>query len=58
MILKQICKINILAHGTGAENLAGGLYSTFQKRKPSRQTIVGFINDIKSRWENLSKEKI
>ena len=40
------------------KKLAGGLYSTFQERKPSRQTIGGFINDIKSTWENLSQEKI
>ena len=40
------------------KNLAGGLYSTFQKRKPSRQTIGGFINDINSTWEQLSQEKI
>ena len=40
------------------KNLAGGLYSTFQKRQTSRQTIDGFINDIKSTWENLSQEKI
>ena len=40
------------------KNLAGGLYSTFQKRKPSRQTIGGFINDINSTWEELSQEKI
>ena len=40
------------------KNLAGGLYSTFQKRKPSRQTIDGFINDINCTWEELSQEKI
>ncbi len=40
------------------KNLAGGLYSTFQKRKPSRRTVGGFINDIKSSWDKLSQEKI
>ena len=41
-----------------SKNLAGGLYITFQKRTPSRQTIGGFINDINSTWEYLSQEKI
>ena len=40
------------------KNLAGGLYDTFNKRKPSRKTNGGFINDIKSFFENLSQEKI
>ena len=40
------------------KNLAGGLYDTFQKRKPSRKTKGGFINDINSSFENLSQEKI
>ena len=40
------------------ENLAGGLYDTFNKRKHSRKTNGGFINDIKSSFENLSQEKI
>ena len=40
------------------KNLAGGLYDTFNKRKPSRKTNGGFINDIKSIFENLSQEKI
>ena len=40
------------------KSLAGGLYSTFQKRKPSRRTVAGFINDIYSSWDKLSQEKI
>ena len=40
------------------KNLAGGLYDTFNKRKPSRKTNGGFINNIKSSFENLSQEKI
>ena len=40
------------------KNLASGLYSSFQKRKPSRRTISGFINDMKPTWKNLSQEKI
>ena len=40
------------------KNLVGGLYDTFQKRKPSRRTTGGFINDINKSWENLSQEKI
>ena len=40
------------------KNLVGGLYDTFNKRKPSRQTMGGFYNDINSSFENLSQEKI
>ena len=38
-------------------NLVGGLYDTFNKRKPSLQTMGGFYNDINSPFENLSQEK-
>ena len=40
------------------KNLVGGLYDTFYKRKPSRQTMSGFYNDINSSSANLSQEKI
>ena len=40
------------------KNLVGGLYDTFNKRKPSRQTLGGFMNDIQASFENLSQEKI
>ena len=40
------------------KNLVGGLYDTFNKRKPSRQTMGGFMNDIQASFENLSQEKI
>ena len=40
------------------ENLVGGLYDTFNKRKPSRQTMGGFMNDIQASFENLSQKKI
>ena len=40
------------------KNLTGGLYDTFNKRKPSRKTTGGFINDITSSFEALSQEKI
>ena len=36
----------------------GGLYDTFRKRKPSRRTTGGFINDVNSSFENLSQDKI
>ena len=52
------CMVNDQRVNHSWKNLAGGLYSTFQKRKPSRQTIGGFINDINSTWEELSQEKI
>ena len=38
------------------KNLVGGLYDTFRKRKPSRRTTDGFINDVNSSFENLSQE--
>ena len=40
------------------KNLLDGPYDTFNRRKPSRKTNGGFINDIKSSFENLSQEKI
>ena len=40
------------------KNLVGGLYDTFNKWKPSQQTMGGFMNDIHSSFENLSQEKI
>ena len=40
------------------KNLVGGSYDTLNKRKPSRQTIGGSMNDIQASFENLSQEKI
>ena len=40
------------------KNNPGGLYDTYQSRKPSRKTIGGFINAIKSTWDELSQESI
>ena len=40
------CMINDQSVNNSWKNLAGGLYSTFQKRKPSRRAVGGFINDI------------
>jgi len=40
------------------KNLVGGLYGTFIKRRPSRQYMGGFINDVQSSFENISQEKI
>ena len=40
------------------KNLIGWLYDKFNKRKPSRLTNGGFINDIKSSFKDLSQEKI
>ena len=42
MILKQICKINILAHGTGAEKILGVCGA-----EPPRNFFYMFINFIK-----------
>ena len=52
------CMTNDQSVNNSWKNLAGGLYDTFNKRKPSRKTNGGFINDIKSFFENLSQEKI
>ena len=52
------CMVNDQSVNHSWKNLDGGLYGTFQKRKPSRQTIGGFINDINSTWEISSQEKI
>ena len=37
------------------KNLAGGLYDTFNNRKPSRQATRDFMNDIQSSFEHLSQ---
>ena len=52
------CMTNDQSVNNSWKNLAGGLYDTFNKRKPSRKTNSGFINNIKSSFENLSQEKI
>ena len=52
------CMTNDQSVNNSWKNLAGGLYDTFQKRKPSRRTVGGFINDIYSSWDKLSQEKI
>ena len=52
------CMVNDQSVNNTWKNLIGGLYDTFNKRKPSRQTNGGFINDINSSFENLSQEKI
>ena len=36
----------------------GGLNEKFQKRKPSRQTNGGFINDVYSSWDEMKKQHI
>ena len=33
--------------------LKSGLDENFQKRKPSRRTNCGFINDVLSSWEQM-----
>ena len=40
------------------KNLVGGLCNTVNKRKPSRQTMDAFMNDIQSSFENISQEDI
>ena len=52
------CMTNDQSVKNSLKNLAGGVYDTFNKRKPSRKTNSGFINNIKSSFENLSQEKI
>ena len=52
------CMTNDQSVNNSWKNLAGGLYDTFRKRKPSRKTTGGFINDVKSSFENLSQDQI
>ena len=40
------------------KNLRGYLNDKFQKRKPSRQTNGGFVNDVLSSWEDMKIEHI
>ena len=40
------------------KNLKGGLNEKFQKRKPSRRTNGGFVNDVLSSWEEMKIEHI
>ena len=51
------CMTNDRIVNNSCKNLLGGLYSTFQKRKPPRRTLEGFINDIYSSWDKLSQQK-
>ena len=39
-------------------NLKGGLNDKFQKRKPSRRTDGGFVNDVVSSWAEMEIEHI
>ena len=52
------CMVNYQRVNNLWKNLLGGFYESFNKRKPSRKTNDGFINDIKSSFENLSQKKI
>ena len=38
--------------------MKGGLNTKFQKRKPSRRTDGGFVNDVLSSWEETKIEHI
>ena len=40
------------------KTLKSGLDEKFQKRKPSRQTNGGFVNDVLSSWEEMKIEHI
>ena len=40
------------------KNLKGGLNDKFQKRKPSRRTNGGFVNDVLSSWAEMKIEHI
>ena len=42
---------------TSRKDLVGGLYDTFNKRKSSRQTMNGLMNDIISSCENVGQGK-
>ena len=40
------------------KNLKGALNDKFQKRKPSRRTNGGFVNDVLSSWDEMKIEHI
>ena len=40
------------------KNIKDGLYAKFNKRKPSRKTMGGFFNDLKSSFDELDQRKI
>ena len=52
------CMVQDQSVNNSWKNLAGGLYDKFNNRKPSRQSMGGFMKDIQSSFENLSHEKI
>ena len=52
------CMPNDQSVNNSWKNLVGGLYDTYRSPKPSRRTIGGFINDMKTSFEALSQEKI
>ena len=55
------CMVNDQSVNNTWKNLILGLYDKFNKRKPSRRTNGGFINDIRSSFKDLSglsEEKI
>ena len=39
------CMVQDSSVNNSWESLAGGLYDTFNNRKPSRQSVEGFMND-------------
>ena len=41
-----------------SKSLKGGLNAKFQKRKPSRRTNGGFVNDAVSSWEKMKIDHI
>ena len=52
------CMVQDPSVNNSCKNLAGGLYDTFNNRKPSRRSVGGFMNDIQPSFENLSQQKI
>ena len=52
------CMVQDQSVNKTCKNLVGGLCNTFNKRKPSRQTMDGFMHDTQLHFQNLSQEKI
>ena len=52
------CMIWDYSCNSSFKSIKGGLYDKFNKRKPSRQTIGGFYNDMKSSFAELGQDKI
>ena len=52
------CMVQDQSVNNTRRNLVGSLCNTFNKGKPSRQTMDGFIHDTQPSFQNLIQERI